>query len=126
MAGEDKGDWANPRKIFRSSHLSSKEKALCDTEMALQKGRFCSLAEKGRILDPQDPLVARLSELFKQWNCELLVGDLGIWLYCACTIKDLEKHCVAPPPLKLGFSNLKCFSSNLSPFLLARSLFAVP
>ena len=48
------------KKTFGTTPSPSSRNALFDKEKALQKGHFCSFAEKGRGLDPQDPLVGRL------------------------------------------------------------------
>ena len=44
-----------PRKIFRIKLFSSKDSALCDKEMTLQNGHFCSFVGQGKGLDPQIP-----------------------------------------------------------------------
>ena len=51
---------ATPPENFRNHTFSILGKHPFDIERALQKGYFCSSAEKGRGLDPLDPLVARL------------------------------------------------------------------
>ena len=50
-----------PEKLLEARFFHLRETPF-DIERALQKGHFCSFAEKGRGLDPQDlPPVARLS-----------------------------------------------------------------
>ena len=58
--GEEKGGGREAPENFQNNAFSILEKPLCDIERALQKGHFCSFAEKDRVLEPQDTLVARL------------------------------------------------------------------
>ena len=44
----------NPGKFSESSLSHLRKTPFCDIERALQKGNFCSFAEKDRGLDPQD------------------------------------------------------------------------
>ena len=63
---------ATPRENFRNHAFSILGKHPFDIERALQKGHFCSSAEKGKSLGPLDPLAARLlSGLLPMATCEM-------------------------------------------------------
>ena len=50
------GGWGQSlQKTFGTTPFQSKENALFEIKRALQRGNLCSLAEKGRGQDPQDP-----------------------------------------------------------------------
>ena len=61
---------ANYPDYFRNHACSILGKSLFDIQRALQKGHFRLVAEKGRSLDSQGPLVARLKNKHpNNWNC---------------------------------------------------------
>ena len=73
MAKKEKwGRGQSPHTIFGTMPLQSKENALFDINSALQKGVFCSFAEKGRGPDPKDPpLVLHLDII--EWSLVLMI-----------------------------------------------------